>query len=147
MDIQEMIMHSLTDQLSILRWEKYVDVEWVNGGGKVLITVGHSSGVGLQAPSIDLESGNIRVGSEGGGEGGGLPGDVAIKCAWVVSEPVEGAGFCISLRIRGLKSKAICDGWRSRLTVENSTDNAHVVGIPTRSQAKQARGQAAVRRT
>lgn len=138
-----MIVHSLTDQLGLLSWEKHVDVVWVNGGGKILIAVGQSEASNLTLPSVDIEIGKIRIGSDGGG----LPGDVAIVCALVDSEPVEGAGVSRSLGSRGLKGKAIHNVWPSRLAAENSADNAHVeiVGSPTRRQAKQARGLTAVR--
>ena len=124
-----MIAHSLTDQLGFLRWEKHVDVVRVNGGGEVLIAIGHSGASRLKLPSIDLETLNIRVGSDGRS----LPGDVTIIGAWVSSKPVEGAGVVRTLGIRRLKSKAIGNRWPSRLTGENPTDKAHVeaVGSPT----------------
>ena len=134
-------MYSLTDQLSLLRREEHVDVVWVNGRGEVLVTVGYSGASDLKLPSVDLESCKIRV-----GDSGDLPGDVTIIGAWVSCEPVEGASIVRTLGIRRLKSKAKGNGWPSRLTAENSANNAHVkiVGGPTRSQAKQARDLAAV---
>ena len=130
------IMHGLTDLLSLLRWEKHVDVVWVSGGVEVLVTVGHGSAPGLELPSVDLESCKIRVG-RGGRD---LPGDVSSIGVCVGSEPVEGAGIASIASLGGQKSKSIDNGFRRRLTTENSADNAHVEIVcgPTGSQAKQA---------
>ena len=137
-----MTVHPLTDLLSILRWEEHVDIVWVDGGGEVLVTVGHGGASGLNLPSVDLESCKIGV----GGDGGGLPGNVTLIGVWVGSEPVEGASIVRSLGTRGLKGKAKGKGWYGRLPAEISTNNAHVeiVSGPTRSQAKQARDLIAV---
>ena len=130
------IMHGLTDLLSLLRWEKHVDVVWVSGGVEVLVTVGHGSAPGLELPSVDLESCKIRVG-RGGRD---LPGDVPSVRVAVGSEQVHGASIVRTFGVGRLKRKANGDGVRSGITTENSADNAHVEIVcgPTGSQAKQA---------
>ena len=137
-----MIIHSLTDQLSLLGWEKHVDVVRVNGGVKVLVTVCHGGASDLELPSVDLEIRKIRVGRDGRD----LPGDITIIGAWVGREPVEGTGIARTVSFRRLKSKAKGNRWPRRLTAEKLADNARVesVGGPTGSQAKQARDLAGV---
>ena len=68
-----MIIHSLTDRLSVLRWEKHVDIVWVNGRVEILVAVGYCSASGIELPSVDLESCKIRVGRDCCE----LPGDVS----------------------------------------------------------------------
>ena len=140
--IREMTMHSLTDLLSLLGWEKHVDVVRVNGGVEVLVTVGQDGASGLELPSVDLESRKIRV----GGGGRDLPGDVPSIGVRVGSEPVEEASISRMIDVRRLKGKAIDNGLGRRVTTENSADNTRteIVRGPTRSQAKQARDLAAV---
>ena len=130
-------MYSLTDQLSLLRWEEHVDVVWIDGGAEILVTVGHSGASGLELPSVDIESRKIRVGRDGRD----LPGDVTIIGAWIRSEPMEGATIASSIGRGRLKSKAICDGWSRRLTAEKGADNApvEIIGGSARGHAKQAR--------
>jgi len=91
------------DQLRFLRWEKHVDVVRVNSGSEVLIAVGDGGPSRLKLPSVDLESRNVRVGTDGCS----LPADVTIIGALVGSEPVERASIVGTLGVRRLESEAI----------------------------------------
>ena len=137
-----MIIQSLTDRLSVLGWEKNVDIIWVNGRIEVLVAICHGGASCPELPSIDFESCKIRVGRDCRE----LPGDVSIIGAWVGSQPVEGASIARTVSFRRFQSKAEGNGWPRRLAAKNSADNADVEIVcgPTRSQAKQARDIAAV---
>lgn len=102
-----------------------------------MVTVGYGGAPRLELPSVDLESGSVRV----GGDGGDFPGDGTTVGAWVGLEPVKRAGIVRTLGVWGLESETERDGWPGRLATENSADKAHVEVIcrPTGSQAEQSR--------
>ena len=115
--------------MGLLRWEKHVGIIWVNDGREVLIVVGHGVVSRFKLPSVNLEGGNSRVGSDGRN----LPSDVTSVRVGVGSEQVHGASIVRTFGVGRPKRKADGDGLHSGITTENSSDNAHVdiVGSPT----------------
>ena len=107
-----------------------------------MITVGHSGASRLELPSVDLEGSEIGAGVNSCN----LPGDITTIGTWVSPKPVKGAGVVGTIGVGRLESKAKGNRVTGGLAAENSANNAHVevIGRPARSQAKQARGLAAV---
>jgi hypothetical protein len=121
-NVPRQAIHPLTYQLSFLRWEKHVDVEWVENGRKLLVTVGYGGSPRLELPTVDLKSGSVRVGRDRSD----FPSDVTTIGAWVCSEPMQRASVVRALGVWGLKSKTKSDRWPGGLAAEYTADNAHV---------------------